>query len=102
MIELLALPGWKTAETALSAWVDQLRGQGLEVVLNRESTGVSWIEVDAPRLRGYAVTAGRHVEAINFELDAADLAARRALELAAAALSWELHEDDDDSKDDDY
>ena len=102
MTEILALPGWKIEDTPLSAWVDQFEGQGWKAVVTRESPGVSWIEVAALRLRGYAVIEdGRRVEAINFELGGPDPGpAREALTRAAAALSWELH-DDDDSDDDD-
>jgi hypothetical protein len=99
MIERLALPAWDTAPTPLSAWVERLQGQGLGVVVARESADVSWLEVNALRLRGYAITAGLNVEAINFEITADDPApALRALE-AAAALGWELHEDDGEPED---
>src|SRR5262249_40594761 len=62
MIERLALPAWDTAPTPLSAWVERLQGEGLEVVTTRESADVSWLEVDGLRLRGYAVTVGTNVE----------------------------------------
>ena len=103
MIEILALPGWKIEETPLSAWADQFASQGLKAVLTRESTGVSWIEIHSLRLRGYAVIEdGRRVEAINFELDGPDTApARDSLTQAAAALSWELHEDEDEAEKED-
>ncbi|GAC1473899.1 MAG: hypothetical protein NVSMB9_23310 [Isosphaeraceae bacterium] len=102
MIELLALPAWNLPETPLSSWIDQLVRQGLAPLVNRESSSLSWIEVHALRLRGYALTKGGNVEAINFELAAVDSeCARRALEEAASALSWELHEDEDDETDDD-
>ncbi|MCA1685906.1 MAG: hypothetical protein LC745_07935 [Planctomycetia bacterium] len=102
MTEILSLPGWKIEETPLSAWVDQFAKQGLVATVTRESTGVSWIEVHALGLRGYAVIEdGRYVEAINFELAAPDpVPARDALFQAAAALSWDLDEDDDGSDDD--
>lgn len=101
MTELLAVPAWDTAKTPLTSWVEQLAGQGLEVAVERESTGASWVEVEALRLRGYAMTAGPHVEAINFELGSPGGPARLALERAAAALAWELHEDDEDDPNDD-
>lgn len=106
MIELLAVPAWDTARTPLSAWVERLEGQGWTVVVNHESTNVAWIVVNALRLRGYVVLAGgRDAEAINFELAAADpTLARAALEQAAAALAWELHDEengDDDLDDND-
>lgn len=98
MIEILALPGWKIAETPLSTWVEQFAGLGFEADLTRESASVSWIEVPALGLRGYAaIEDGRRVEAINFELAAADPAlARDVLARVAAALAWELHEDDEE------
>ena len=62
------------------------------MVVTRESTGVSWLEIGPLRLRGYAVLAGRHVEAINFELADPDPApATRVVEAAAEALGWEVH-----------
>lgn len=101
MNELLALPDWQVLETRLSAWVGAIEGQGFIVSLTRESTGVSWVEVRSLAIRGYAVTAGENVEAINFELGNTDVAAARSvLEAAATALGWELSEDDDDDADD--
>jgi len=99
MIELLALPGWQTAPTTLDAWVAQLETHGGPVVVTRESTGASWLEIGTLRLRGYAILAGRAVEAINFELAQADPApATRAVNAAAEALGWEVHLDDDDDE----
>ncbi len=101
MFEILAIPGWKTAGTALSDWVAQFAGQGFEAVVTRESTDVSWIAIDALRLRGYAVMDGKTVEAINFELSDPDLhPALGALESAALALDWELDDQQDDEDDD--
>jgi hypothetical protein len=102
MTELLALPGWNVPPTPLSAWVEQFQKQGLAVEAVRESTGVSWVELRALRLRGYAVMQGLCAEAINFELAAPEPApARQAVETAAAALGWELHDDEDDEDNDD-
>jgi hypothetical protein len=101
MIERLALPASDTGPTPLASWVERLSGLGLEVSVVRESPGVSWVVVNDPRLRGYAVTEGTIVEAINFEIDEAEPAsALRSLEGVAAALSWELHEDDGEEPDD--
>ncbi len=102
MTERLALPTWDTAPTQLAAWVSQLEGQGLTVAVTRDSASLHWLEVPGLGLRGYAVTEGRNVEAINFELADPDPApALQALETAAAALAWELHEDDGEGDDDD-
>jgi hypothetical protein len=102
MTEILALPGWRVADTPLTAWVEQFQAQGLEATATRESTDVWWVEVPALWLRGYAVMDGLRVEAINFELaDPDETPARQALERAAAALNWELHEDDDGGDDGD-
>lgn len=101
MIELLALPDWRVLETRMSAWVGAIEGQGFVVTLVRESTGVSWLEVKSLEIRGYAVTAGENVEAINFEVGGSDPgAARGVLEVGATALGWELSVDDDDETDD--
>jgi hypothetical protein len=106
MTELLALPGWNTPPTPLEAWSEALRSAGHPVATTRESTGVAWLEVGALRLRGYAVLQGDHVEAINFELAGTAGAtgpetdpARTAVERAAAALGWEVHEDDGEEDD---
>jgi hypothetical protein len=102
MIELLALPGWRTTPTTLDAWVAQLESQAGPVVVTRESTSAVWLEIGPLRLRGYAMVAGQTVEAINFELAAPDLEpATRAVETAALALGWEVNLDDDEEGDDD-
>jgi hypothetical protein len=97
MLELLAIPAWDTGPTLLTSWVEAFEGQGLAVLVVRESNQATWVEVDALRFRGYAVMDGIKVEAINFELTAPDpSAARQAIETAAAALAWEVNEEDDD------
>lgn len=102
MIELLALPGWQADPRTLDDWVARLSETAGPVIVTRESTGVSWLEVAPLRFRGYAVMEGRHVEAINFELTAPDPeAATRAIESAAEALGWEVHADDPDDEPDD-
>lgn len=101
-MELLALPAWNTSTTPLSAWVDQFANQGLRVALAHESSGVTWLEIGALRLRGYAVIESGSVEAINFELHDQDLSlSRDAIERAAQAIGWEVHEDEDDDIEDD-
>ena len=97
MIELLAVPAWDQPSTPLKRWVEELERQGLLVTVVRESGEASWVEVSALRMRGYAVMDGLSAEAINFELTAPDPApARRAVEIAAAALSWEIDDEPDD------
>jgi hypothetical protein len=102
MVELLAIPAWKTQPTTLAQWVEELEKGGSRVEVIRESTGVSWVEVGSLRLRGYAVMEGGGVEAINFELAASDIGPGLALlQSAASALGWELYEDQlGDSTDD--
>jgi hypothetical protein len=100
MFELLAVPAWNVADTPLDAWVDQFRSQGLEVVVNRESPDVCWIEINALRLRGYAIIEGDFVAAINFELARLDDSpARSAVEQAAHALTWDLDDEQEDTPD---
>jgi len=101
MTERLALPGWKTPPTSLEAWTGAIAALGHRVETERESTGASWIEVPSVRVRGYVLMQGQFVEAINFETSAADPAP--VLDLigqAAAALGWELHDDDGEDEDD--
>jgi hypothetical protein len=103
MTELLALPGWDSPPTKLDDWVAQLSAQGAEVAVERESAGVAWLEVGSLRLRGYAMSEGLRLEAINFELHDPDAGpATRLIEAAASALGWEVHADepDEDETDD--
>lgn len=102
MTEHLALPGWKAPPRTLADWTAGFEAEGLATTVARESHEGSWIEVDAVGLRGYAVTQGLTVEAVNFEVEPND--APRALALlgkVADALGWEVHEDDPDEDDDD-
>ena len=99
--ELLALPGWQTPPRSLDDWVAQLTSHAGPVVVTREDTDVSWLEVAQLGLRGYAMLGGRNVDAINFELADSDPApATRAVTAAAEALGWEVHLDDEDEVDD--
>ncbi len=101
MIELLALPGWQAPPVTLEDWSSRLRESGSDVIVTRESTGVSWLECTRHRFRGYAVMAGRDVEAINFELNALDPEpAARVIEAVALALGWEVHAEDPDEESD--
>jgi hypothetical protein len=103
MFELLALPGWNIPPTPLARWVEALEGLGQEVGVTRESSTVSWVEVRALSLRGYAVMDGLNVQAINFELAAPDPSeARQAVEQAALALAWEVDDEQDEAEDSDY
>jgi len=101
MIELLALPEWQAPPRTIDDWVAELTAKAGPVVVTRESTSVSWLEIGSLRLRGYAVLEGQSVQAINFELGAPDPEpATRAIEAAALALGWEVHPDDGDDDDD--
>ncbi len=102
MHEILVLPAWDGNPISVSDWIDAFGKGGHDAVLERESAGVSWLVVAAIRLRGYAVMDGLSVEAIHFELDAEDPnSSRHAVEQAAAAVSWEVHEDAEDDENDD-
>jgi hypothetical protein len=101
MTELLVLPAWNTPPRSLQDWVAQLTAQGVSVTVERESAGVSWIEVASMRLRGYAMSEGERLEAVNFELAEPDpTRAAQLIEVAAAALGWEVHPDEPDDDDD--
>jgi hypothetical protein len=100
-IELLALPGWQAPPRTLEDWVAQLTSHAGPVLVTREDTDVYWLEVTGLQLRGYAMLAGRNVDAINFELAGADPeSATRAVTAAAEALGWEVDFDNDDDDDD--
>ena len=58
---------------------------------------MSWLELGKLRLRGYAMHAGPHLEAINFELAGSDPGpATAAIWASAEALGWEVDEEDGD------
>jgi hypothetical protein len=103
MIELLAIPGWQTGPTLLSDWVARLEVEvGGPVVVKQDPPQGAWIEVGQLCLRGFAMLAGPHVEAINFEVSAVDPAAAiQLLEATSVAIGWEIHPDDDDEEDED-
>jgi hypothetical protein len=98
MIEMLAVPGWKTAPTTLEAWLEAFqKATQAEVHYRRDPPEGVWIELNSIRLRGYAIMAGPNVEVINFELTAPDPAdALKVLETAALSVEWEIYPDDDE------
>jgi hypothetical protein len=101
MLELLAIPAWNTPATTLDQWVAEFELRNVKAVVARESPGIFWLEAPSLRLRGYALSEGIRLEAINFELsDPIPSAASELLEATCAALGWELHEDtaEDDEK----
>ncbi len=100
MVEYLALPAWKTPPRTVDDWVVALSESGGPVILSRESSTVTWLEVAPIRLRGYVVIENGHAAAINFELhdDHDPNPATRAIQEAATALGWEVHADDDDDE----
>jgi hypothetical protein len=107
MLEYLALPAWNTPPTSVESWVTELSETG-PVIVSRESSTVTWLEVEALRLKAYVVVESGNASAINFELHAADpVPATRAIVKASDNLGWEIHEDDgsavdDDDEDDDF
>ncbi len=102
MIEYLSLPSHGTGPTSVDSWVAQLSEVAGPVIVSRESSTVTWLEVAPMRLRGYVMIENGYASAINFELASLDPApATRALQAAAEALGWELYEDDEDDQDED-
>lgn len=104
MIEFLAIPGWQTPPTTLAEWVARLEEEaGPAVIVERESPQGAWVHLEAMGVHGFAVLAGPHVEAINFEVqEPITPEVGRLLERAASAIGWEIHPDDpDDDEDDD-
>jgi hypothetical protein len=101
MLEYLAIPAWDTPETTVDAWVARLSETAGPVIVRRESSTVTWLEVAPLRLRGYVVVENENASAINFELHDLDpVPATQAIEAAATSLGWEIHADDDDNEDD--
>ena len=103
MIEVLAIPGWQTGPTTLDVWTTRLaEAAGSAPAVVRESAEGSWVVLGPLRVRGFAVMAGPHVEAINFELaDPDPSTANRLLEEVAASIGWEIHPDDGEDDEDD-
>jgi imidazolonepropionase-like amidohydrolase len=102
MIEVLAIPAWKTPTVSLENWVQALSAQGLKVFVDHDPPDGVWLEVSTLGLRGYVILEQARPTAINFELHAADTAgARAAIEFGAKELGWELYDDDEaEDKDD--
>ena len=102
MVEYLALPDWKTPSTPVDDWVVALSETAGPVIVSRESSTVTWVEVAPLRLRGYVVVENENASAINFEIHGLDPEpATLAIQQAAEALGWELHLDDDPDEDED-
>ncbi len=100
MVEYLALPDWNTPPTTVDAWVARLSETAGPVIVSRESSTVTWLEVAPLRLRGYVLVENGNASAINFELHALDPdPAARAIGEAATALGWEIHPEDDEDRD---
>ena len=102
MTEFLAIPGWQTPPTTLSTWVETLEARGgPTVVVERDSPQGAWIHLEAMGVHGFAVLAGSHVEAVNFEIqEPVPPEVERLLGEAAAAIGWEIHPDEPDEEDD--
>ena len=97
MIEFLALPGWRTPPRTVDDWVAALSKGSGPVILTRESSTVSWMEMASLRVRAYVVIENGHASAINFECHGLDPAEpTRIITEVATALGWEIHPDDDD------
>ncbi len=98
MTERLAIPSWNAKSATLEDWTRTLSELGHPPAVARDD-GMIWIELPALRLRGFVVTEGEHVEAINFEMHDPDIAPALALlESTATTLGWEIHEADDDEE----
>jgi hypothetical protein len=99
MIELLALPAWNAEPRTLEDWTTALEAQGHPAAVHREQDE-TWLEVTPLQVRGFVVFDGARVEAINFELHAAEPEeAMPVLEAVANQLSWELYPEDVDEDD---
>jgi len=102
MTELLALPEWNTPPRSLDDWTAQLSSAGHAPALERASSSAVWIELAPLGLRGYAVLEGRHVTAVNFEINGPNPEPATALVTAAArSLGWDVHADDNEEEDED-
>jgi hypothetical protein len=101
MLEYLALPAWNTPPTPVESWVAEL-SEAAPVIVTRESSTVTWLEIAPLRLKAYVVVENGNASAINFEVHALDpTPSTRAIIKAAEVLGWEVHEDDEGDTDDD-
>jgi hypothetical protein len=100
MIEVLAIPAWRSPPVSLDEWVNAFTSQGLVVALEPDPPDGVWMEIAALRLRGLVLREDDFASVVHFELSASEPdPARAAIELAAAAVGWETHDDDDDETD---
>lgn len=102
MIERLALPAWDAPPATLADWVAALADADAPAEVVRDA-GEVWLEARPRRFRGFAVVEEGHVTAVNFEFHGEADAALAAVEAAARALRWEIHDNengDDDEEED--
>jgi hypothetical protein len=100
MTELLAIPrDWDAPPRTLDDWAAAFAAQGHPGAIERDPDGDA-LEVGALGLRAVADAEGGRLVALHVELHAPEPGpARAAVEQAAAALGWEVHEDDDEDDD---
>jgi hypothetical protein len=97
----LAIPAWDTPPRTLQDWLHQFEAHQIAYKLKQDE-GETWIVFPDLFARALVVQEGGGLEALNFELPAsADPSPRPAIEQVAAALGWELHDEDGDEKDED-
>jgi hypothetical protein len=95
--EVMAIPAHGTPPTSLEAWAAALAAEGHPAALGRED-GEPLLRIDSLGLRGHASVEQGAVEAILFDVSGE---LPEALARAAAALGFELHEDEPDEAEDD-
>lgn len=100
VIELLAIPSWRTEPCGLDAWTEAFVRLGHPATVSREEDEV-WLEVPALRLRGFVAEEGGRIEAVNFELHSVETAteAARLVQDVCASLGWEVHADEPEEDD---
>jgi hypothetical protein len=96
MPEMLAIPAWDAEPTTLETWTATLIAHGAQATITHEDEE-TWLEAPNVGLKGFVSFEGANVEAINFEIG--DDAGQTLLHAAAAALNWELHEDEPEEDD---
>ncbi|RUL89782.1 hypothetical protein [Tautonia sociabilis] len=102
MIERLLIPSWNTPVRSVDDWNAELARLGHPPEVAREGSDELWLVLERVGARLLAVVEGPTLTAWHAEIDAEDPApALAVIDQAAAALGWEVHDEDLDEDEDD-
>lgn len=97
-LELLAIPGWDAPSRTVQDWLRQFEAMGVMPRLKKEE-GETWILLPSLSSTALVVQESGELEALNFEIPSGVSGVRERLEEAAAALGWELYEEEGGDED---